>query len=309
MRAWLLALLAALSVAVTAAGAPGRSARPPLLTFKVVTMNGERYVLSRHAIDPYAYSLSPDRKQLAYIPQTCNGCTQGSTMVAAVRSDDEHVLAGPVHDLDWAPNGRVIALQGSTGSEFGLFFVNPDGGGLRHVANTEGVVWSPDSKSLAGRRPIDVYSLATGQDRHVSQGYGPAWSPDGTSIAFAHNSILEVASLRTGFVRDLTRGTQPVWSPNGRQIAFIRYVRDAYHLDLWVVSSRGAKPRRLARGLARFAPVVWSPNGKQIAYVRGKSLFVRALSGRRRLVARETSAVVPLAWSSDGSVLYFTLSR
>ena len=308
MRAWLFALLAALTVAVAAAGAPGRSARPPLLTFKVAAMNGQRHVLSRHAIDPYAYSLSPDREQLAYIPQTCNGCTQESTMVAAVRSDDEHVLAGPFQDLDWAPNGRVIALQGSTGSEFGLFFVRADGRGLRHVANTQGVVWSPDSRSLAGRRPIDVYSVATGQDRHMSQGYGPAWSPDGASIAFAHNSTLEVASLGTGVVRDLTRDTRPVWSPNGRQIAFIRYVGDAYHLDLWVISSRGGKPRRLTRGLARFAPVVWSPNGKQIAYVRGRSLFVRALSGRQRLVARETSDVVPLAWSGD-RILYFTLSR
>jgi Tol biopolymer transport system component len=232
-------------------------------------------------------------------------------MVASVRSTDDRVLAGPFLDLAWAPNGRVIALKGSTGSEFGFFFVKPDGSDLRHVANTEGVVWSPDSRYLAGRRPIDVYSLETGQDQYLGQGYGPAWSPDGTRIAFAHNSTLEMVSLRTGIVRDLTRGTLPAWSPDGRRIAFIRFVGDPYHLDLWVTSSRGGNPRRLARGLARFPPFLWSPNGRQIAYVRGRSLFARTLSGREgRFLARENGEVVPLAWSKDGRrVLYFTLSR
>jgi hypothetical protein len=59
MRASALVLLAALSVAVPATGAPSRPERTAILTFKVVTLNGERRVLSRHAIDPYTYSLSP----------------------------------------------------------------------------------------------------------------------------------------------------------------------------------------------------------------------------------------------------------
>jgi Tol biopolymer transport system component len=311
MRVALSVLLALICVAAAATGAGGRSARAPSLTFKEVTLDGKRRVLSTHAIDPYTYSLSPDHKQLAYIPQTCNGCPLQPTMVAAVRTTDEHVLAGPFLDLAWAPNGRHIALQGTAGSEYGLFFVNPDGSDLRHVANTNGLVWSPDSKFLAGRRPISVFSLETGQEQNLSQGYGPAWSPDETRIAFAHNSTLEVVSLRTAIVRDLTRGTRPSWSPDGRRIAFIRFVGDAYHLNLWVMSSRGGTPRRLARGLARFAPFLWSPNGRQIAYVKGRSLFSRTLSGREgRFLARESGDITPLAWSRDGRrLLYFTLAR
>jgi Tol biopolymer transport system component len=313
MRTRALALLAALSVAVPAAAAPGRSEHSPMLMFKVVNMNGERRVLSRHAIDPYGYSLSPDHTELAYTPQTCTGCPPGPTTVAAVRSTDERVLAGPFLDLAWAPNGRQIALVGTTGSEHGLFLVKPDGSDFRHVANTVSLVWSPDSRFLAGSRPISVVSLATGEEQPLSQGYGPAWSPDGTRIAFAHNSTLELVSLRTGIVRNLTRGTGPAWSPDGRRIAFIRYVqyRSAFQPSLWVMPSRGGQPRRLARGLKRFAPYVWSPKGRQIAYVRGRSLFVRTLSGPEgHLLVREGGDVRPLVWSPDGRrILYFTLSR
>jgi Tol biopolymer transport system component len=193
-----------------------------------------------------------------------------------------------------------------------FFFVNPDGSGLRHVANSGAVVWSPDSKSLVSTRPISVLSLETGQERYLSGGHSPDWSPDGTQIAFAHNSDLKVVSVGTGTVRTLTRGTDPVWSPDGRRIAFTRSVGNPYRRTLWVTSSRGGKPRLLARGLDRFAPFIWSPKGRQIAYVRGRSLFARTLSGRRgRFLAYKSGADMrPLAWSRDGRrVLYFTLVR
>jgi Tol biopolymer transport system component len=179
------------------------------------------------------------------------------------------------------------------------------------VARTGAIVWSPDSKWLASRRPVSVFSLETGQERTISQGNSPTWSPDATRIAFNHNSDLNVASLDTGDIRYVTRGWRPSWSPDGHQIAFIRYVGDAYHVTLWVVSSRGRKPRRLARGLTPLTPFVWSPNGRQIAYVRGTTLFARRLDGREgRRLAYETAAVTPLAWSRDGRhLLYFTLRR
>ena len=314
MRAAVFIVLAIVCVVVPAASADTRVERAPSLTFNVVNMKGDRRVLSRHAIDPYSYSLSPDHRQLAYVPQPENGVPLPPVMIADVRSPDERVLAdnrfgGPA----WAPNGREIALLGMTSpSEAGLFFVRPDGSDLRYVARTGAIVWSPDSRSLATTRPISVFSLETGEERPLGQGNSPTWSPDGTQIAFNHNSDLNVAAVGTGAIRYVTRGWRPSWSPDGRRIAFIRYVGDAYHLNLWVVSSQGGKPRRLATGLAPLAPVLWSPKGRRIAYVRGRTLFVRDLLGRegRYLVYENGADIVPLAWSRDGlHLLYFTLRR
>jgi Tol biopolymer transport system component len=312
MRAAVFAALALLSIVVPATRAGTGAERAPSLTFKVVSMTGEKRVLSRHAIDPNQYSLSPDHRHLAYVAQPEVGAPLPPVMIAEVLSPGESVLAdNRFGDPTWAPNGHQIALQGMTRqSGAGLFFVNPDGGNLRYVAKTGAIVWSPDSKSLATRRPVSVFSLETGQERAFGQGNSPDWSPDGAQIAFNHNSDLFVASLGTGETRRVTRGWSPSWSPDGRRIAFIRYVGDAYHLNLWVVPVSGGTPRRLAAGLTRFAPFLWSPRGQRLAYVRGKTLFVRNLTGRngRNLVYENGADIVPLAWSSDGRhLLYFTL--
>jgi Tol biopolymer transport system component len=295
------------------------------LTFKEVTLDGKRRVLSRHAIDPYTYSLSPDHTQLAYIAQPVIGVRDNPVMVAEVRRPRERVLVDTgcqSGDVSWAPNGQIVALTAWTGAyceRVGLWFVHPDGSGLHSMGRAPGLVWSPDSRFLAGGRPVRILSLETGEERVLSAGHSPSWSPGGSRIAFVHNTVadgqvLGVASVRTGEVVNYTRAnsSNPVWSPDGRRIAFIRFVQDAYHLDLWVTSSRERNPRRLARGLAPVTPFVWSPKGRQIAYVRGKTLFVRKLSGRegRNLAYENGAEITPLAWSRDGGrILYFSLTR
>jgi WD40-like Beta Propeller Repeat len=328
MRASVIALLAVLSVALPATAAQSHGERSPMLTFKVVTLNGERRVLSRHATDPYTYSLSPDHKELAYIAQRNAGERNAPVMVASVRSPGERVLADtgcPFYGVSWAPNGRHLALDASAGAYCywaGLWFVHPDGSGFHQVRERGApLVWSPDSRFLAGSRPISVFSLETGEERVLSQGHSPSWSPDGTRIAFVRNSVIGVIDLPSlgGAPRVIgrrheswTRGSYPSWSPDGSRIAFIRFHGDAYHLGLWVAPSGGGKPRRLARGLAPTTPFIWSPRGRQIVYVRGRTLFVRKLSGRegRNLAYERGADTTPLAWSRDGRrILYFTLKR
>ena len=317
MRASALAVLAALSVAVAAAGAPGSPDQTPTITFKVVSMDGKRRVLSQHAIGPYTYSLSPDHRELAYIPQRRPGERNAPVMVADVRSPRERVLVDngwPFYDVSWAPDGRQIALSQPTSLNSALWLTNPDGSARRKVKDgSTPLLWSPDSKLLASYRGISIFSPETGEERSLSRGYSPAWSPDTNRIAFVHNTPgyygIAVVSLQTGAIRELTRGYNPAWSPDGSRIAFIRYVRDASHPTLWVISSRGGKPRRLVRGfIRRPEEIVWSPKGKQIAYTKIAGLFVTSADGRRtRLLARETGKITPLAWSRDGQrLLYFT---
>jgi hypothetical protein len=91
-------------------------------------------------------------------------------MIADVRDSNERVLADSrFGDPSWAPNGREIALLGMTSpADPGLFFVNPDGSGLRRVATTAGIVWSrnrspPSVPSASSRsRPGRSALLARG---------------------------------------------------------------------------------------------------------------------------------------------------
>jgi Tol biopolymer transport system component len=322
MRAALSVFLALVCVAAVATSADSRSAQTPSLVFKEVTLDGKRRVLSRHAIDPYTYSLSPDHKQLAYISQRCAGCRNAPVMIADVQRPSERVLVDngcPFQDVSWAPNGRRLAVKATAGAYCyyaGLWFVRPDGSGFRQVLERASpLVWSPNSKFLADSHPISVFSLETHEVSVVGQGAGPSWSPDGRQIAYTHNNLVVALPVHPGddaCAQSGIRGSNPSWSPDGRRLAFVRFVGDAYHVGLWVGSCRGGKPRLLARGVGPLAPYVWSPGGMRIAYVKGAKLFARRWDGRdgRFLAYEEAAAIRPLAWSRDGQrLLYFTLVR
>lgn len=334
MRAALPALLALVCVLAVAADAAGRATRAPVLTFGEVTLDGKRHVLSRHTIQPsgypLSYSLSPDHKKFAYIPSPCNGCPGNPpVMIASVRSGNQRVLVDtgcPSAGVSWAPNGRVLALDTEAGADCrrsGLWFVNPDGDGFRQMdATSAPLVWSPDSRFLAGTCPMKVFSRQTHAVIVVDPGVGmcsdPSWSPNAKRLAFG---LVATGNLECPWVLHFARvrsnggpspdqcpdgipGTDPSWSPDGRRIAYLRLSARA----LWVMSSQGGKRRPLARGIGPSTALVWSPDGRQIAYAKGSRLFVRRMSARReRLLASEPGGeVTPLAWSRDGKrILYF----
>jgi Tol biopolymer transport system component len=338
MRAALPALLALVCVLAVAADAAGRVTRAPVLTFREVTLDGKRQVLSRHTIQPVGYvvgySLSPDHKKFAYIPQPCEGCPgYPPVIVASVRSPYERVLVDtgcPSAGVSWAPNGRVLALDTEAGADCrrsGLWFVNPDGNGFRNMdATSTPLVWSPDSRFLAGNCPMTVFSRQTHSlivvDPRVGMCSDPSWSPNGKRLVFGLVAtgnqecpwVLHFARVRSndGSPGDDCPsgipGTDPSWSPDGRRIAYIRLPARA----LWVMSSRGDKLRRLDSGLGPSIGLLWSPDGRQIAYAKGSRLFVRRLGARRgRLLASgHGGELTPLAWSRDGKrILYFTRDR
>jgi Tol biopolymer transport system component len=146
-------------------------------------------------------------------------------------------------DPAWSPDGSRLVLEGS--EEEGppqLSFVRPDG-------------------RLNGRI--------------IKNAADPDWSADGR-LVFARNGSLFVGKP-SGPFRLVTRsgGATPSWSPDGRRIAFV------HKGGIYVVSSRGGKPRRLARrgppvdtfggppvsGYTLSAPI-WSPDGKQLVFMR-----------------------------------------
>src|SRR5437763_12536056 len=61
----------------------------------------------------------------------------------------------------------------------------------------------------------------------------------------------------------------PAFSPDGRWIAFASNRHGSY--DVFVVSARGGKPRRLTFDSADDYPVSWSPDGSQVLFVSARS--------------------------------------
>ena len=105
------------------------------------------------------------------------------------------------------------------------------------------------------------------------------WSPDGGKIAFAHQRTPSADSIATndisildpkgGAVTPLVRGKgadiTPHFSPDGRWVAFASDGGEphwAHTMDIYVVSSAGGEPRRLAATPGRYAALLgWNPEG------------------------------------------------
>jgi len=211
---------------------------------------------------------SPDHRHVAFY----SGREPAGIYIMDADGSHRHfvVAQAPSGHMSWSPDGRQIALDGS--SDFGgdIFVMNADGTGYHDITNSndfeEKPAWSPNGDLVAYSHYHEIWVMnPDGTNRHSLTGwqpqpaFDPAWSPDGSHIAFASIDSLGITNLFTMTadgrnwqrltITDRPADRIPNWSPDGTQIVFQRDFSDS--VGVFVVDAQGARqPRQIAWGLS-----------------------------------------------------------
>lgn len=148
----------------------------------------------------------------------------------------------------WAPSGTRLAYDATSLSKKGIWLVNPNGSGRKHLGLGRAAAWSPSGKRISYQGP-------PGQTDSENQ----IWSADSTG-----------ADERQLTVNSFVVNRYPVWSPNGEWIAWV--AADGPNEPFCQIHVRqpdGSRARSIAE--CEVLPVQWSPNSEQIVFSRKAS--------------------------------------
>lgn len=218
-------------------------------------------------------SWSPDGRRLAF--RGYYGAGDGQYDLYRVDANGCHVTR-LTHRMNgtsssWSPTGRQIVFS----VPLGLYVINANGSGLRHLLAGEkyayGVdapAWSKDNqiayaRYLPSQHRIEIYVVnADGSGNTAltrgAPGFGqPAWSADGKSIAFVANlafganprsSWIDVATADGKGVHRVSPRSwisySPTWTPGGK-IVFLREIGGPNQSSAYIVNRDGSGLRLL----------------------------------------------------------------
>jgi Tol biopolymer transport system component len=249
----------------------------------------DRRVLTRIQAHVREFSWSPDGRKLAY-PACAGRCGPSRAegphrlVIADVtgRRSPHPVPLPPgagapgrtVTDVQWSPDGSLIAFVSHDDVGAHLNVVHPDGSSLRRLADGD---------------PRD----------HWSSLGSVSWSPDGSLIAFVSRDDvgdhLDVVHPNGSSLRRVADGDTPLndfeWSPDGERLAFVVPVgpapksdsqADRRPVDVSVVNADGTHLHRIARCRCELhadhaSTVAWSRDGTRIAYISGRGNTVSTI--------------------------------
>jgi len=240
----------------------------PAFDYVLFVASIDRRVLTRIAAHVREFSWSPDGTKLAY-PACARSCgpsrAQGAhrLMIAdATGRRAPHPVPLPagagapgrtLTDVQWSPDGSLIAFVSHDDAGAHLNVVHPDGSSLRRVADG---VW-----------------------------FSVRWSPDGSLIALVSHDALDVVRPDGSSLRRVADGDMGPyeWSPDGKRLAIVVQTGPRSR-DVSVVNADGTDLHRIARcrcdlhGPSDFPePVAWSLDGTRIAYISGRGNTVSTI--------------------------------
>jgi Tol biopolymer transport system component len=254
---------------------------------------------------------------------------------------DFTIVRGP----DWSPDGRLLAFQGTMGSQTGVFVLDGTGVPARiPLDSLDGLPrWSPDGTRIALSVPwgvLWVVSIASPERFLITPPElrcddPPSWAPDGRRLAAACRRQNDGASVLVAAEADgsglETLATAPEgeylvdasWSPTGDAIAVVRQTASGGSV-LELYGSDGSLRTQTTLTTAATAgfpgPPSWSPDGSRIA-VRLSAPDAAILGicdvATARLDLRRGPTALPRtwpppdrpAWSPDGRAIAFLVAR
>jgi len=255
---------------------PGPFVHPePGLDHVLFVASSDGRLRTRIAANVRRFSWSPDGTKLAYAacaglcgPSRAQGA-HGLVIADATGRRAPHPVPIPTRagtqgltltDVQWSPDGSLIAFVSHDDVGTHLNVVRPDGSSLRRVADGDlfSVRWSPDRSLIAFVSRDDV-----GTHLDVVQ-------PDG-------GSLRRVADVREPFA-DFE------WSPGGKRLAIVGSAGPG-SADVSVVNADGTDLHRIAhcrcdlRGPRPdfYESVAWSFDGTRIAYISGRGNTVSTI--------------------------------
>lgn len=234
--------------------------------------------------------LSPDGRRVAFtLSEADDHHDRVASSVWVVDVDGSRAprrfTEGPAdHGAEWSPDGRWLAFISEDPDrplDAHLRLASAEGGAPSRLAQLPGPVeqlsWGPDSSFLVVACRVGVpdpekQTAAQRNQPRVVRGLaarldGRGWREGRLHLFVVHRGDGEVRQLTSGEFDHLDATV----SPDGRKVAFAsdRSRRRDDHQnsrDIWVISLRGGRPRRLSWGRGDAMAPLWSPDGTRIAF-------------------------------------------
>jgi Tol biopolymer transport system component len=254
---------------------PGPFVHPePGLDHVLFVSSSDGRLRTRIAAHVRGFSWSPDGTKLAYAacarlcgPSRAQGA-HGLVIADASGRRAPHPVpiatgAGApgltLTDVQWSPDGSLIAFVSHDDAGEHLNVVHPDGSSLRRAADG------------------DLFSVR--------------WSPDGSLIAFVshddggtHLDVVQPDGRSLRRVADVGPFVDFEWSPDGKRLAMVVSAGSG-SADVSVVNADGADRHRIARCRCDlrgprpdfYESVAWSFDGTRIAYISGRGNTVSTI--------------------------------
>jgi len=301
--------------------------------------------------------MSPDETMVAFTVKTVaedNKKYFSHIYVANTDGTDlRQFTSGEVNDSSpiFSPDGEWIVFVSKRGEKKGVYKISTQGGEASLLIDKDGsfsdLSVSPDGKKLLcvftksdelpkdkqGKKEPPVF-------RHIDRLF---YKLDGAGFLPKDRGHVHIFDMETGEgkrVVNMKNGERsPVWFPYGRKVAFISNTRrnpdvDDMYDDIFVVSLKGGKPRKLNKPDGPAEALSVSPDGKYVAFlghdepkdawgtanihvwkaqVGGKTVDLTPKFDRQAFdltisdTAEGFGAPAPI-WSKDGKQVYFLVT-